>query len=321
MTAGDTPAHHRFPAGAWFLDWSGPHEFAAHAVAESLFEAESPFQRIEILRTLDHGCCLVLNGESQSYEADEFIYHEALVHPALALHPCPRRVLVIGGGEGATIREVLRHRSVEAVTMVDLDAAVVAAARAHLPGFHAGAFDDPRVQLEFGDGRAFVESSAERFDVILIDINNPLDGSPSQRLFTEEFYRAVRARLAPGGLVTAQGGAAGPGRLACPATVRATLAAVFAAAVPASVFIPSFAVAWTFLTAGEGLEGVAATAPEVVDQSLAAREVEGLRYYDGAAHRHMFNLPRYLREGLASAWPTCRDDRLIVERYPGYTPS
>ena len=139
------------------LDWASPWEYTAHAVHHEVFHARSDFQDIEIVETEGYGRCLLLGGEVQSFEADEYIYHESLVHPAMLLHPAPRQVLVIGGGEGATLREVLRHRSVERAVMVDLDPQVIAAAREHLPSFHAGSFDDPRVRIEFADGRAFIE--------------------------------------------------------------------------------------------------------------------------------------------------------------------
>ena len=162
----EPPGAQGFPEGDWTVDWSSPFEFTAHARLETLHREVTPFQRIEIVRTADCGRCLLLDGDLQSCEADEFIYHEALVHPALILHPDPRRVLVIGGGEGATLREVLRHRSVELARMGDLDERVVAAARTHLDTFHAGAFDEPRARPAFGDGRAFLETSAETWDAV-----------------------------------------------------------------------------------------------------------------------------------------------------------
>lgn len=316
-----TPAFpHRLPDGQWMFDWFSPHEFTAHACTRMIHQEKSPFQEIRILQTRDYGRCLVLSGEVQSYEADEFIYHEALVHPALLLHPGPRRVLVVGGGEGATLREVLRHASVDEAVMVDLDPRVVEAARAHLDTFHAGAFEDPRTRLEFGDGRAFMERDGPDYDAVFVDINNPLEESPSRRLFTREFYAAVRRRLAPGGVVVLQAGAATPLSLACPGTLVQTLRSVLPRVHVGLAYIPSFTANWTFILGGEDIQAPLDLSVEEVDQCLEARLTSGLRFYDGPTHQRMFLLPRYVREGLEEARPISTDDRPLVERYPGYTP-
>ena len=309
-----------FPDGEWLIDWFSPFEFTAHTRLETLHREQSPFQRIEIVRTPDYGRCLLLDDELQSCEADEFIYHEALVHPALILHPDPRRVLVIGGGEGATLREVLRHRSVELVRMVELDERVVAASQAHLDTFHAGAFDDPRVRLTFGDGRAFLETSHETWDMVILDLNNPLEGGPSARLFTAEFYRAVRARLTVGGVLAAQSGAVSTLALRCPCTVFKTVATALPDAHLAMAHVPSFASGWSFVVAGKGPVRPLSLSAEDVDRRIVARVSAPLRYYDGVTHQHLFSVPRYVREALRRTWTVSRDDRPIVERYPGYTP-
>jgi len=302
------------------FDWFSPFEFTAHACTRILHQEKSPYQEIRILQTRDYGRCLVLSDEVQSYEADEFIYHEALVHPALLLHPGPRRVLVVGGGEGATLREVLRHASVDEAVMVDLDSRVVEASRAHLDTFHAGAFENPRTRLEFGDGRAFLERDGRKFDAVFLDINNPLEESPSRRLFTREFYTAVRRRLAPGGVVVLQAGAATPLSLTCPATLAQTLGSVLPRVHVGLAFIPSFCANWTFVLGGEDVLAPLDLSAGEVDRRLEARLTSTLRYYDGPTHHRMFLLPRYVREGLEEARPLSTDDRPLVERYPGYTP-
>jgi len=307
----------RLPDGQWMFDWFSPHEFTAHAFSRILFRKRSPFQEIEILETRDHGRCLVLNSETQSYEKDEYIYHETLVHPAMALHPDPRRVLVVGGGEGATLREVLKHRTVTEGVMVELDSLVVEAARLHLDTFHAGAFEDPRTRLEIGDGRAYLEEGKEAFDVIFLDINNPLEGSPSQRLFTREFYTAASRRLAPGGLLVVQAGAATPLNLTCPVTIYQTLKSVLGRCFPVLSFVPSFASEWTFVVGGEGLGEPLDLPAEVVDQRLALRLTSPLRFYDGHMHQRMFRLPRYLREALGRPHPLSQDGQLLSEQFPG----
>jgi spermidine synthase len=138
-----------WPEGDWFVDQDSPGDLVAVRREEVLAAGRTPFQEYEIFVSSLWGMALILDGRLQSAELDEFVYHEALVHPALVAHPDPRRVLVMGGGEGATLREVLRHRPVSRAVMVDLDGELVEVCRRHLPSFHEGAFDDPRASRWF----------------------------------------------------------------------------------------------------------------------------------------------------------------------------
>ena len=149
---------------------------------------------MEIMETASYGKVLVLDARIQSSVADDFIYHEVLVHPVMMLHPRPESVLVIGGGEGATLREILKYGSVKRAVMVDIDQEVVEACKIHLPELHQGAFEDPRVAVLHEDARGWLESTSERFDVAIVDLTEPLEAGPACLLFTREFYQL----LAPG---------------------------------------------------------------------------------------------------------------------------
>src|SRR6266481_8068312 len=158
----------------WFFETTTPVEGHMHAIVRTLVEARTKFQQVEIMETASYGKCLVLDGRIQSSEADEFVYHEALVHPGLlAVDLPPTPVLVIGGGEGATLRETLKCPSVQRAVMVDIDDEVVALCRQHLPEMHRGAFDDPRTELRHEDARAYLERTDERFDLIIVDLVEP----------------------------------------------------------------------------------------------------------------------------------------------------
>ncbi len=299
------------------FDWASPWEYTAHAVRREVFHARSEFQDIEIVDTEGYGRCLLLDGEVQSFEADEFIYHESLVHPAMLVHPEPRSVLVIGGGEGATLREVLRHRSVERAVMLDLDPDVIAAAREHLPTFHAGSFDDPRVRLQFGDGREFIERSGEHFDVIVIDVTNPMTGGPSFRLFTVEFYDAVRSRLDPHGLVVLQSDSVTLHGLESAATIHATVRVVWQNVFTYAAFMPAYTTDWSFSIAGTTLDDPAQLKPHDVDERIRTRLISTLRSYDGNTHARLFHLPRYVREAFAESRTESRDSQPIQQSFPG----
>ena len=198
------------PPGDWHYEHITPDLLQAERVERVHFAGRTEYQDVTIQDTACFGRSLVLDGKTQSTELDEFIYHEALVHPALISHPEPRSVFIAGGGEGATAREVLAHRSVRRVVMVDIDSEVVELCRRFLPNHHQGAFDDPRLSLLHADAFAFLEESTETFDVAVIDVPDPLEGGPACLLYTREFYGLLRSRLNPGGAMVAQSGPPGP---------------------------------------------------------------------------------------------------------------
>src|SRR5215208_2369732 len=186
-------------------------EFTKRAGERILLEAErvlhtrqTRFQKLEIADTVSYGRALFLDDKIQSAQLDEFIYHEALVHPALVLHPQPRSVLVLGGGEGATLRETLRHRCVQRALMVDIDEEAVTSCREYLTPWHQGAFENSRTQLLHADARSYLEQHDERFDSIIVDVTDPLAGGPSYLLFTREFYRLAAERLTEHGTLAVQ---------------------------------------------------------------------------------------------------------------------
>src|SRR5690606_23586133 len=144
------------------------------SVDRLLYDSKTEHQRIRVFENARFGRVLTLDGIVQTTEGDEFIYHEMLAHVPILAHGSARRVLIIGGGDGGMAREVLRHRSVERVTMVEIDAGVVEFAKKYLPNLSAGAFDDPRLDLVIADGAAYVAETDERFDVIIVDSTDPI---------------------------------------------------------------------------------------------------------------------------------------------------
>lgn len=139
-----------------------------------LFDARSAFQRVQVIETEQFGRTLVMDGQTQSASADEHIYHESLVHPAMLLHEGPKSVFIGGGGEFATAREVLRHKTVERCVMVDIDKVACDICRDQLPEWNDGAFEDPRFHVEYQDARAWLEGTDEMFDIVIMDICDPV---------------------------------------------------------------------------------------------------------------------------------------------------
>ncbi|MDI3502303.1 MAG: spermidine synthase [Archaeoglobi archaeon] len=166
-----------------------------------LHSSESKYQKIEVLESENFGKILVLDGAIQVSEKDEFLYHELLVHPVMHAHESPRNVLIIGGGDGGTLREVLKY-DVERVDLVEIDAEVIKVARRYLKSIHADSFDDERVRIHHEDGSEFVRKSKEKYDVVIIDGPDPV--GPGKVLYTESFYSSLKAVLNEDGFVVAQ---------------------------------------------------------------------------------------------------------------------
>ncbi|MBV8081771.1 MAG: fused MFS/spermidine synthase [Candidatus Eremiobacteraeota bacterium] len=285
----------------WYVEAVAPGEVHGHAITATLASGESEFQRYAIVASPLFGKMLVLDGDTQSAALDEYVYHEALVHPACALVDEPSRALILGGGEGASLRELLRVKSMREVTMVDIDGIVVDACRKHLPEWSAGAFEDPRSELIIGDAKAYVEESREQFDVIIGDLTEPLEDSPSYGLHTVSMYQAIRARLRSGGVYALQTSMAGPHNFALHARMIATLRAAFERVAPYVAYVPAFDTVWGFALCGSQVD---ARSEEGAARAAAhAARLAGLRFYDGESHRGMFNLPRYLRDAYAAAAP------------------
>ena len=284
-------------------DWRefdlAPGERAAYEIVHTLYAGQTRFQHVEIAETRPYGLALFLDGAPQSALADEFVYHEALVHPALLAHPEPTRVMIAGGGEGATLREVLRHPSVERATMVDIDGELVDLVRQYMAPMHAGALDDPRAEVVIGDALAHLREHEDRYDAIVVDLTDPSDDGPIGELYGESFYRLVRSRLNEGGIVSLQAYSFALNNLAWFTRIVKTLARVFPIVRPYHAEVPSFKDSWGLCTAS-ALRDPAALGPLAVDATLDERGIHDLRFYDGETHAAIFTLPRHARLALAA---------------------
>ena len=295
----------------WFFETTTPVEGHFHAITRTVFSLRTKFQQMEILETASYGKCLILDGRIQSSTADEFVYHETLVHPAMVLHPRPETALVIGGGEGATLREILRYPTIRKAVMVDIDEAVVEACRQHLPEMHRNAFTDRRTELRHEDARGFLEATGERFDVAIVDLTEPLEEGPACLLFTREFYALLSNRLSPTGTLALQAGMTKVGETDFYAAMARTLHEVFPHVAPYQSFISCFGTPWGFILASKTADPRRLT-PETVDQRLGERLTDRLGFYDGLAHQHMFSLPKNLRDALAASTRVVTDAEPLI---------
>jgi len=281
-------------SGKWFIEYTHPSQAHMYGIERYVYDGKTPFQNIEIVDTDFFGRCLILDGKIQSSNYDEFIYHEALVHPAMVIHPSPKEIMVIGGGEGAVLREVLKHPSVEKILMVDIDRQVIDVCKKYLPDWNQGSFDNPKVELYHMDARKYLEENTGKWDVIFLDLTEPLDNSPSYLLFTKEFYRLTAQRIKKGGSVALQAGSLNPKFIECHGAIYNTLKLVFKNVDSYGAFIPSYDTKWGFIYASQKDSALNFTGP-AIDECLNKRKIEDLRFYDGLTHLHIFTLAKNIR--------------------------
>ncbi|MCX7823123.1 MAG: polyamine aminopropyltransferase [Syntrophobacterales bacterium] len=291
----------------WFREPSLNGVSISYLCDRIIYHGVSKYQRIDIVETRLHGKMLFLDGVAQSAERDEFIYHELLVHPAMFAHPKPEKVLIIGGAEGATLREVLKHRTVKRAVLVDIDGELVEICKKYLPSWHQGSFDDPRVEVVIDDGRAYVENSQEKFDVIIVDLSDPFEDSPAVFLFTKEFYLLLKEHLTPYGCTSIQGEGVSPQEHTLHVRMVNTLREVFPVVMPHIYSMHSFhrPDSHIFTTLQK----------DWTPQETAKRfEMSGmkLKYLNKEMLEKLFVLPSYLKESYE------RDKQIITDANPSF---
>ena len=256
-----------------------------------LESVRSRYQDVEVHDSVAFGRLFRLDGHFMTSEKDEFFYHENLVHIAALAHPEPTRALIVGGGDGGSAEELLKHPSMATVTIAEIDAAVVDIARRHFRTVHRGALDDPRVSVRIEDGFRFVENASEQFDLIVLDLTDP--GGPSTALYTASFYEACAARLAPQGAMTMH--------IASPVAhaerirgVLGELRVAFARVTPYLTSVPLYGGLWMMACCSQTLDPRAHDAA-AIDARIAARGIGALQYVNGETYRAALALPNFVR--------------------------
>ena len=286
--AGQTPEPE--PEPQWVMEQLAPHARFGY-MAQPCEARQTAFQQLELLHTPQFGKVLRLDQRFMTSEREEFFYHEALVHPAATAHGAPRKALILGGGDGGAAEELLKH-GLERVVLAELDEAVVQCARQHLQAVHRGALDDERVQLCIGDGMALVDSTEERFDLVLMDLTDP--DTPAQGLYSPASLQRMRRVLAPGGALVLHLGSPvfhGPQV----AELARSLRAQFAVVRCYGLYIPLYGAYWGLAVASDSLDPMALSAQQVAER-LGRRGVGDLQYYNAQVHGALFALPGYYRD-------------------------
>ena len=283
-----------YTRNVWFTDKDEEQALSLRFTGDVLFDVQSPFQRVRILESYKYGKMLALDDMVMTTEKDEFHYHEMISHPALFSLPSAKNVLIIGGGDGGTAREVLRHKNIEHVTMVEIDGEVIEACKIHLPKI-AAEFDNPKLTLLVDDGIEFLKNATPNsYDIIIVDGSDPV--GPAEGLFSVEFYTNCYAALKNDGILVAQGESPKFNEKAF-VELNQTLQTIFGLdKAPISLFfVPTYPTGmWSFQYGIKGDITINEVKNKNEIQEFVAKE--GLRYYNEDIHANTFALPNFVKE-------------------------
>jgi len=278
----------------WFYESLFPTVRLGLKVKETVISKRSPYQKIKILNTYRFGKVLVLDGVVQTTEADEFIYHEILSHLPLLSHPQPEKVLIIGGGDGGILREILKH-PVKEVFLVEIDEKVIEFSKQYLSAICKNSFADKRTRVVIDDGATFIKKCKEKFDVIIVDSSDP--AGPAKVLFSSEFYRDTYNALSDAnGIFAQQTGSSFLQKEEFPSVYERLkkifpYVATFLAAVP--TYIGGF---FSFVFASKGIDPLKAHLPEL-EKKYRAFKLK-TKYYNPGIHHASFALPTFISEAV-----------------------
>jgi spermidine synthase len=269
----------------WFTEKQNDNFSVSYRVRETLYVEKTPFQHLAVLDTVPFGRMLVLDGIVQTSVVDEYIYHEMIAHVPLNTHPDPKRVLIIGGGDGGTLREVTKHPKVEKATLVEIDERVIAVSRKFLPELACG-FDAANAEVVIGDGIKYVAENKNTFDLIIVDSTDPV--GPAVGLFSLEFYRSVHEALREDGIFVAQ--TESPYFMAdLIARIYKDISGIFPVTRTYWACIPTYPGSmWSFTLGSKKYDPLTVAPEAILDYET--------RYYTLAIHRACFAMPRFLEE-------------------------
>lgn len=280
------------PGDVWFTEILHQDMRTGYRGRKVLYDAEIDHQHLVIFDGGHFGKVMMLDGVTQLTTSDEFVYHEMLAHVPILAHGAVRDVLVIGGGDGGVTGEVFKHKGVRHLTLVEIDAGVVAFAKEHLPEVSRGGFDDPRLELVIQDGKDFVANTDRRYDLIIVDSTDPI--GPGEALFTQEFYRDCQRILNPGGIVVTQNGVPFFQSAELAQTIR-FFSSLFADPSCFLAAVPTYIGGFMALGWGSDNTALRSTPLELIEQRFAEADIV-TRYYTPEVHRASFALPRFIAD-------------------------
>ena len=287
----------KYTRNVWFTEYEEDHGLSLRHKGDKLFDKQSDFQRVTVLDTYKFGKMLTLDGAIMTTENDEYVYHEMITHPALQLTGDPKRVLIVGGGDGGAARECLRYDSLEEVVVAEIDEMVVDVSKEFLPTI-SSSFGDKRTTLAIGDGIKYVaEAEAGSFDVVIVDSTDPV--GPAEGLFSYDFYRHCHRLLRDGGVIVVQSESPRYNEQAF-AGVNKCNRELFGAdkVFPYLAYVPTYPTGmWSFSMAVKGEAKPSGLNREAIDAFSMKHD---LKYYNGDVHFAAYALPTFARKLLES---------------------
>jgi spermidine synthase len=287
----------KYTRNVWFTDKDDDQGLSLRYTGDVLFDEQSDFQRVKVLDTYKYGRMLALDNMVMTTEKDEFHYHEMISHPAMFVHGSVKKALVIGGGDGGTIRELLKHESIESITMVEIDGVVIEACKKYLPEI-ASSFDHPKLDLKVSDGIEFVKKASENsYDLVIIDGSDPV--GPAEGLFTKEFYENCHKLLNEKGILVAQGESPRFNEKSF-VDLNSTLKTIFGASKihTSLLYVPTYPTGmWSFqwgVKSGKSPFEIKERINEIEDFVIK----HDLKYYNYHIHKSSFALPNFVQKML-----------------------
>lgn len=280
-----------------------------YTVKKTLRETDTDYQHIELIDTDEFGRVMLLDNITQVAERNDYHYHEPMVHPVLCSHPAPYSILVIGGGDGGVLRELVKYPNVKRIELAELDEGVIEFSKKYLGPVHCKSFADPRVHVNVADGREYVRAHKGEFDIVIMDMTDPF--GPSKMLYTQDFYKDVkRALRGRNGMFVmhSESPIARPSAFAC---IQKTLGATFNHVCPFYIYIQMYAVLWSITVSSNSVD-VADVKAQSIDRKLARYGINDLKVYNGSTHASMQVAFPHIREILK------KPARIITDSKPDF---
>lgn len=298
--------------GRFYIESFFDKHLYVYQIEEFIYSGKTKFQKVDIVKLSFFGKTVFLDEKIQSAECDEFIYHEALTHPSLFIHENPESVYIAGGGEGATLREVLKHKNVKRVRMCDIDKEFVELCEKFLPEWHQGAFMNNRADIVFEDARRDVENLNDNsIDIYISDLTEPLEGGPSALLFTIEYFDTLFKKLKKDGILVFQAGSSVIYYNDFLFSLYKTLKELFPSTFIYEVFIPSFQMSWGFVISLKNknwnLKNIMSIFDDIQDISCY-----DLKFLTRDYLKSIFILPYYLEKELKEKGRILTDEKPFI---------
>lgn len=283
-------------AKRWFIDKDSKNRFVYHRIKKFIFYKKTKYQKVEIFDSFQYGRFVILDDKIQSAERDEFIYHEALVHPVMLTHPKPEIILILGGGEGATLREVIKYRTVKRIVMVDIDREFVEICKKFLKKWHMNSFKDERVSIVYEDAFRYLKNNELKADVIIADISDPAKKGPARQIYTKSFFSIVKNSLKEDGIFVTHATSIDEwNKNGISRKIVNSIRDIFPEISIYYEYIPSFGCLWAYVT-GSKIYNPAKLSLIELKKRIHESGLNSLKFYNEETHIRLFTHSKNMKK-------------------------